>query len=166
MRRCLSLAFLLLVVPAWAQSVTVNGPTGKTATLGAAEIAALPRVQVSFTAHGETHAYEGPLLIDVLARVDTPTGRALGGAALANAVLVTAADGYRVAFGLGEADPQTRPNRIILADKADGRPLAAKDGPFKLVVEGDLRPARSIRQVVAIAVKPLGDTSGVKPPKR
>jgi hypothetical protein len=143
--------------PALAQSLALVGPDGQAVTLSAAELAALPRQSVTFAGHGEAHVYEGPLLIDVVAKAGAPTGQALRGPALATVALVEAADGYKVAFGLAEADPGTRANRIILADRADGEALGAKDGPFKLVVEGDLRPARSARMVSRITVMRLGD---------
>jgi DMSO/TMAO reductase YedYZ molybdopterin-dependent catalytic subunit len=154
----------LLAQPALAQSLELKGLAGQTATLTAADLASLPRQTVTFNTHGEKHVYEGPLLIDVLAKVGAPSGQALRGAELADAVVVSAADGYRVALGLAEADPGTRPNRVILADRADGAPLAAKDGPLRLVIEGDLRPARSARQVTGIEVIRLGPAA-VKPAK-
>ena len=70
-------------------------------------------------------------------------------------MLVTSSDGYQVAVGLAEADPGTRPNRIILADRSDGAPLGLAAGPFQLVIEGDIRPARSARMVSAIEVRRL-----------
>jgi len=138
-----------------AQTLTLKGPAGETAILSRADIAAMPHVGFVFDAHGQKHAYEGVPLIDLLAKVGAPTGKALGGKALADAVRATAADGYQVVFGLGELDPGTRPNRIILADKADGAAISEKDGPFRLVVEGDLRPARGARMVTMIEVIPL-----------
>ena len=135
-----------------AQTLVLKGPTGQTANHAVADLAGLPRVSFAFDVHGEKHVYEGPLLIDVLAKVGTPTGKAIHGAEMADVVLVKAQDGYQVAFGLAELDPGTRPNRIILADKADGAPLSGKDGAFKLVAEGDLRPARSARMVTEIEV--------------
>jgi hypothetical protein len=130
----------------------VKGPSGQSASLSAADVASLPRVSFAFDAHGEKHVYEGPLLIDVLAKVRTPTRKAIHGPEMADVVLVKARDGYQVAFGLAELDPGTRANRIILADKADGAALGGKDGTFKLVAEGDLRPARSARMVSEIEV--------------
>ena len=152
--KALALAVVLsgLATGALAQSIILKGPTGQTATVSATDLAALPRVSFSFDAHGEKHVYEGPLLIDVLAKVGAPTGKAIHGPEMADVVLVTAQDGYQVAFGLAEIDPGARANRIILADKADGAALAAKDGVFKVVVEGDLRPARSARRVSQIEV--------------
>ncbi|PZQ51731.1 MAG: molybdopterin-binding oxidoreductase [Phenylobacterium zucineum] len=154
----LTLALAACVSPAAA--LELKGPTGQTATVSAADLADLPRVSFTFDAHGQKATYEGPLLIDVLAKVGAPTGKALRGPALANAVIVKASDGYTVVYGLAELDPGTRANRIILADKADGAPLGAKDGPFKVVAEGDVRPARSARLVTSIEVRDLGGGSG------
>ncbi len=124
--------------------------------MAASVLAALPRVSVPLTIHGQAHVFEGPLLIDVLKAAGpeygVETGPTLRGPALAQAVVVRAADGYAVVFGLAELDPGTRPNRIILADTVDGAPLTAEDGPLRLVAEGDLRPARSVRQVTAVEV--------------
>lgn len=41
----------------------------------------------------------------------------------------------------------------LLADRKDGAPLAAKDGPFHLIIPGEKRPARWVRQVVRIDVR-------------
>jgi len=145
-------ACLVLAGPAAAQSISLTGADGAVRTLEAPAIAALPRAPVPLTIHGEAHVFEGPLLIDVLKATGVEAGAALRGPALAQAVVVRAADGYAVVFGLAELDPGTRPNRIILADTVDGAPLAAGDGPFRLVAEGDVRPARSVRQVTSVEV--------------
>jgi hypothetical protein len=145
-------ACLALAGPAGAQSVALTGADGSVRTLEAPAVAALPRVSVALTIHGETHVFEGPLLIDVLKITGVQTGATLRGPALAQAVVVRAADGYAVVFGLAELDPGVRTNRIILADTGDGAPLSAEDGPFRVVAEGDVRPARSVRQVTSVEV--------------
>jgi hypothetical protein len=155
MKALILAAVLLAPLPALAQSLALTGPTGQKAILSAADIATLPRVKVTFDDHGTKQNFEGPLLIDVLAKVGTPTGANIHGAELATVVLVTAKDGYQVAIGLAEADPGTRANRIILADRMEGAPLAANAGPFQMVIEGDVRPARSTRMVSAIEVRRL-----------
>ncbi len=155
MKALILAALLLAPLPAMAQTVALTGPTGQRATLTAADIAGLPRVKVAFDNHGTKQDFEGPLLIDVLAKVGTPTGKDIHGAELATVVLVTAKDGYQVAIGLAEADPGTRANKIILADRLDGAPLLPSAGPFELVIEGDIRPARSARMVTAIEVRRL-----------
>ena len=46
-----------------------------------------------------------------------------------------------------------RTDRVIPADRMDGSSLDADKGPFQLVVEGDLRPARAVRMVSAIRLQ-------------
>jgi hypothetical protein len=66
--------------------------------------------------------------------------------------MVRAADGYMVVFALAEVDPAFAVREIILADKRDGQPLDAKEGPFRIVAPGHKRPARWARQVVELRV--------------
>ena len=70
-------------------------------------------------------------------------------------VIASAADGYTVALALAETDPLVRKEQIILADGAGGQPLRAALGPYRLVVEGDLRAARSARSVISLEVRRL-----------
>lgn len=147
-----AMAVMALALPATAQTVSVSGLSGTPVTLTAADIAAFPRQTVSLTIHGETHAFSGPLLATVLERVDAPLGERLRGPALLDYVTVRAADGYGVVLSLAEVDTAISPTAVLLADKVDGAPIGAEDGPFRLVVEGDARPARSARQVTTIAV--------------
>lgn len=76
------------------------------------------------------------------------------GAELARHLLVTARDGYRVVYSLAELDPATQPHagNAILADRCNGKPLNADDGPLRLLFPGDHRPARWVRQLQSITV--------------
>jgi hypothetical protein len=146
-------ALWTIAAAAAAQSVDLRGPAGESRTVTAAELAALPRRSVSLAAeHGAARRYEGPPLTLLLQSVGAPAGKALRGPALADIVVVTARDGYRVALALAETDPGVRKDAIILADRADGAPLPVSEGPFRLVVEGDLRAARSAKMVTTITV--------------
>jgi hypothetical protein len=81
----------------------------------------------------------------------------LGGAALTDVLIVTARDGYQVVLSLAEIDPAMRRNaNVILADHDNGGEIGDADGPFRLAVDGDLRPARSARMVTRIEVRQLG----------
>ena len=146
---------MALLTPAWAcaQSLAVKGLGGVSRTLSAADLAALPHVEVKATEHGTTATYQGVAVSDLTALVGAPHGEALRGPALAEVLIVTAQDGYRVALTLAETDPMLRSDHIILADRKDGQPLDAHEGPFRLIVEGDKRPARSARQVVSLELK-------------
>jgi hypothetical protein len=63
-----------------------------------------------------------------------------------------AADGYQVVFSLTELDAAFGGRNVVLVDRQDGHPLSQKDGPLRLVVGGDKRPARWIREVETIEV--------------
>ena len=92
----------------------------------------------------------GPYLIDLLGAVGAPAGEALRGKNLALYVRVSAADGYRAVFALAELDPDLRSDVPIVTASCNGNALDAKDGPFRLVVPGEKRPARWVRQVTAV----------------
>jgi len=59
---------------------------------------------------------------------------------------------YRVVFALAELDPAFTDRVILLADRADGQPLDNKTGPFRIVVPGEKRMARWVRQVITLKV--------------
>jgi hypothetical protein len=138
---------------AGAQALTVTGLAGQKVVFGAAEIAALPHQPITLQLEGgKSEACEGAPLSLLLAKVGAPQGKALRGPEMTDVVEIGAADGYHVALALAETDPAVRANRVILADRCTGGPIAAPEGPFRLVVEGDLRPARSARQVTSVTV--------------
>jgi hypothetical protein len=65
-------------------------------------------------------------------------------------VVVTGADGFQAIVSLYETDAYLHKGTVILADTAAGAPLAAHEGPWRLIVDGDLKPSRSVRNVVKI----------------
>lgn len=151
---CGLLAFGLAASGAGAQSVMLRGPQGQTRSVSAAELAAMPHQSAALASeHGPARRYDGVPLSVLLQSVGAPAGKALRGPALAELVVVSASDGYRVVLGLAETDPGVRTEKILLADRAEGAPLPASEGPFRLVIEGDLRPVRSARMVTDIRVQ-------------
>lgn len=146
-------AGVLVASGAAAQSIALTGLAGEKAQLTAADIAALPHQAVTLQLEGKTEACDGVPLSLILAKVGAPQGKALRGPEMADAILVGAADGYHVALALAEADPLMRgEDQIFLADRCSGGPMAPPEGPFRLVVVGDKRPARSARQVTSITL--------------
>jgi hypothetical protein len=144
----------LVASGAGAQSVALHGPQGQTRSVTAAELAAMPHQSAALASeHGSAKRYEGVPLSDLLQSVGAPAGKALRGPALADLVVVSASDGYRVVLGLAETDPGVRMEKILLADRVEGGPLPPTEGPFRLVIEGDLRPVRSARMVTEIRVQ-------------
>lgn len=152
----LALAAAALATPALAQDLTLKGPAGQVVTMSAADVAALPHVAVTFDNHGDKRNYIGVPLLDLLAKAGAPASKDIRGVELATVVLVSARDGYQVAIGLAEADPGTRADKVILADRMNGAPIPADSGPFQLVIENDLRPARSAKMVNSIEIRRLG----------
>lgn len=75
-------------------------------------------------------------------------GERLRGARLAEYVLIGAADGYRVVFVLPELDPAFADRVVLLADRRNGQPLSTDEAPFMVVVPGEKRHSRWIRQVI------------------
>jgi hypothetical protein len=66
-----------------------------------------------------------------------------------------AADGYRVAFSLAELDPKLGNHKVLVANACDGKALSAADSPLRLVVPGEVRAARSVRQIRALRLVAL-----------
>jgi hypothetical protein len=141
---------------AHAQALRLIGLDGRAVDLTAAEMSAMPHAPLTVTVEGKTAAYRGVPLATLLARIDAPLGKALRGPELRDVVLVTAQDGYGAALALAEADPMMRKQQVILADEADGHPLGEKQGPYRLVIEGDQRGARLVRMVTTIELKRIG----------
>lgn len=154
-------AFALLLFAAFAPcalraadapTLALRGLDGERAELTLEELAALPREKVEVDQHGVHHVYEGPLLGDLLAKVGAPRGKDIRGPHMADVVLAEAKDGYKIALDLAGTDAATRSERVIVALAMDGAPLGEEAGPLRLVVEGDLRPARAARSLTTITL--------------
>lgn len=116
----------------------------------------LPVVKVTSRDHDGTEAeYTGVSVGELLRRAGAPLGEKLRGPALAKAVVVHAADRYQAAFSLAELDPGMNDRPVLLAWSRNNEPLTASQGPLRLIVPGDKRQARWVRQVTAIEIVSL-----------
>ncbi len=122
----------------------------KTIVVTPAALKDLPGATFEGDDHGTRATWTGVKFLPVLERAGAPVGERLRGSALNTLVVFHAADGYRVTFTLAEFDEKFGNNGAILAWQRDGRELSEKEGPFRLVVPGDRRAARGIRQVTRI----------------
>ena len=147
---------VLGVAPALdAQSLEITRADGTSTSLTAAQIAALPHVTINTKDHDTPAQFDGVPLAEILKLAGVETGK-MKGPQTTQALLIEAADGYKVVFALAELDPDFSDRQIILADQRDGKPLDDKQGPWRIVAPGDKRPARWIRQVTScqiVAVK-------------
>jgi len=156
------LAGLLLLACAsgWAQEKAAPSDSlvikseSKSVTFSVAEFHALPHLSLTVhNAHTDTtESYSGVPLAVLLQKVNAPLGKELRGKAMTNYVVATGSDGYAVVLSLAEIDPELHQGQVIVADQQGGNAIG-KDGPFRLVVSDDKRPARWVRNLVAIAVK-------------
>lgn len=121
------------------------------------DLGGLPRLPAMLVAHGKTLACEGVRINDLLARAGVPAGEALRGPALATVVIATGKDGYRVVFSLAELDAKLGNHGVYVVDRCAGQPLAADEGPLRLVVPGEARAARSVRQLTGLRVVAMAE---------
>ncbi|WP_288428088.1 molybdopterin-dependent oxidoreductase [uncultured Spirosoma sp.] len=145
---------LLLTTVSSAQTLTVLGEVTKPLTLQPANFKGMLHTEITVADRdGKEHRYAGVPLITLLNQAGASTGAALKGKNLTKYVVVKAADGYEVVFALAELDPDFSTRTILLADSVDGAPLADGVGPYRVVVPGEKKPARWIRQVTSLEVK-------------
>jgi DMSO/TMAO reductase YedYZ molybdopterin-dependent catalytic subunit len=136
-----------------AAQVQVSGEVARPLTFSAEDLAKLPRQTLKAKAHdGAESQYEGVALVEILAKTGVPFGKDLRGKAMAFYVVAEASDGYRAVFALPELDPAYSDRVILLADHRDGRPLSSREGPFQIVVPGEKKHARWVRQVIRLRV--------------
>ena len=132
---------------------TVTGEVLKPLTLSMKELSAMQTSEVKGKDRdGKEHVFKGVMLWKVLNSAGVTLGKDLRGENLAKYVRVRASDGYEVIFSLPEIDPEFTDKTILLAYQVDGAPLAANEGPFRLVVPEDRKHARWIRQLNCIQV--------------
>lgn len=134
---------------------------GKTTAFAAADLAALPHQDVTaFDFHEkQNHVYSGVPVRDLLEKAGVLFGEKLRGKSLRLVVIAHCKDHYDIVFALAEFDDAFNPRTILLVDSADGKPLPDGQGPLRLVVPGDKRPARWARMVSSLEVLPAPGTT-------
>jgi DMSO/TMAO reductase YedYZ molybdopterin-dependent catalytic subunit len=134
-------------------SVKISGEVTTPMEIKLADMQQLQQTQVSRKdKDGKDHMYTGVLLSAILQRAGATMGKDLKGENLTKYATVEASDGYQVVFALAELDKDFTDRQIILATQIDGKPLAPADGPSRIIVQDEKKPARCIKQVTAIKV--------------
>lgn len=106
--------------------------------------------------NGAEATFEGTPLLEILRLAGVKLGEQLRGKEMMTYVLVKAADDYQVVFALPELDPGFTDRVIFLADHRDGKPLSLEEGPLRIIVPGEKRQARWVRQVTTLTVLHAG----------
>jgi DMSO/TMAO reductase YedYZ molybdopterin-dependent catalytic subunit len=126
--------------------------------IDASELHRMPRLEVRTTDPrdpGKEIAYSGTPLVETLKTAGLLLDSGMAGLreTVKMTVIVEATDGYRAVFSLAELDPEFTDRIFLLADTKDGQPLPPREGPLRIIVPGDKRPARWVRQVKALTVR-------------
>jgi len=124
----------------------------KSAEWTPATLAALPHQTVTvYNEHTKANeTYAGVPLIDLLTRLGVPEKPR--GKDLRIYLVAEGSDGYKVVYSLGEVTPDVHDGTVMVADAEAGKPLT-DSGPLKLVATGEKRPARWVRNLVAVRVR-------------
>lgn len=151
----LSILGSALSVSAQQAALTVSGPGQPSTILSLAALNAMPQTRVTVT-NGHTQAkeiYGGVPLLTLLEKAGAPEPSAVRGKALAQYVVATGSDGYHAVLSLAEVETGFHPGIVLVADTLDGKPIDSKEGPLKLIVEEDTKPARWVRNLVRLQLK-------------
>lgn len=115
------------------------------------QLTAIPQTSVSvYNEHTKANeTYAGVPLMNLVTQVGVPaTPR---GKDLRLYLVATGSDGYEAVYSAAEVNPSLHDATVIVAETENGKPLAA-DGPFKMIDTREKRPARWVRNLVAIRV--------------
>jgi hypothetical protein len=115
---------------------------------------------ISYASHGQKHTANAFPLVALLkaAGVETDVKMARGADPKAKlpelrlVIVVQGRDGYSVTFSLAELLTAIGNRPVWLAIDIDGQPLSEGDGPVRIIVPEDQRPARWVHGVGAINV--------------
>ena len=134
---------------------TVVHPDGREVAVPAATIAAMPRVSGEAAAHGHRFTFEGVALAAVLKAAGVTPVDSLRAGQLRRVVTFHGADGYRAVIALSDLDPSIGGRSVVLVEREDGAALPDDRGPRRIIVVGDARPSRWVRQAVRVTVSDL-----------
>jgi len=140
-------------------AITISGDGITSLTLSVADLEKMAQTTVHVVnphSH-KAEVYSGVPLDALLVKAGVPHGEAIRGKWMATCVVASASDGYRVAFSLPELDSAFLDSDVLVADRMNGAPIGADEGPLKLVAPRDKRPARWVRMLKSISVLRLPD---------
>jgi len=135
-------------VPAGVLRIRVDG---KATDWKLADLATLPHLPITLmNGHTKTRqSFRGVPLMELLKKAGVPEKP--HGKDLALYLVAVGSDGYKAVLSVAEANPDVHEGTVLVADQLDGNPLA-EQGPLMLVVAGETRPARWVRNLVEVRV--------------
>ncbi len=134
--------------PSTTLTITIDG---KTTTLTEADLKAMP--QKSLTArNGHTsvnETYTGVPVGDLLAKLGFAYSNDTAKRIYHSYLRAEGTDGYWVLYSVSELEPMLRETDSLIALTVDGKPLG-DGGAFKIVIAGERRPARWVRNLKSL----------------
>lgn len=123
----------------------------KSAEWTPATLAALPHKTLTlFNEHAKVNqTYSGVELIELLKPLGVPEKP--HGKEFRLYLVAEGSDGYEVVYSVGEVTPDVHDATVMVADTLDGKPIG-DSGPLQLVATGEKRPARWVKNLVAIRI--------------
>jgi hypothetical protein len=123
----------------------------KHAEFTAQTLAALPHISLKlYNEHAKAdQLFSGVPLIELLKPLGVPDKP--HGKDFRLYLVAEGSDGYQVVYSVAEANPDVHDGTVLVADSMDGKPIGASC-PLQLVSTGEKRPARWVRNLVAIRV--------------
>ena len=149
----------VVAAPLAAQSALhVDAGNGATRTFSRAQLEALARDTLRTEGgHAPPATFQvvsvGRLLSEVGITLDS-----LRSGDLRRVVLAEARDGYTVVFSLGELSKPLGAQSLWIAVRREGLEIPESEGPFRLLVPGDTRGARAVRQLERLRVVTVDTT--------
>jgi hypothetical protein len=140
-----------------ALAFTVIDEAGKAHKVTRDKFARLPRTTATASDHGADAKFTGASLVDVLSSCGIQFGDGLRGVRAPTVAILEATDDYRVVLSLLEIDPDTTDKLALIADERDGEPLSSQEGTHRLVLPGEKRQIRWIRNLETIRIVNLKD---------
>jgi hypothetical protein len=136
--------------PSTALVLTIDG---KSTTLSVADLQAMPQKTLSVkNGHsGADELYTGVAVGDLLARYGFAFESSTAKRVYHSYVRAEGTDGYWVLYSASELEGVLRETGAIVALTADGKPLG-EQGEFKIVLAGEKRPARWVRNLKSLTV--------------
>ncbi|MDX9750129.1 MAG: molybdopterin-dependent oxidoreductase [Flavobacteriales bacterium] len=149
-------AIVLLAGAATAQADTATVHVvrkGCDAVLTMERLRTLPVHEATITERdGNTATFQGVWLSDALDLGCDSTVHLDKHGTLRAVVKVTAADGFTAVVAMAEVADAFSARPVLLAWARNGQPLGERHGPLRLVVPGDIKPGRNVRQVKRLEV--------------
>jgi molybdate transport system substrate-binding protein len=98
-------------------------------------------------------SFTGVLLVDILDSAQINLNADVKNDKLSIIIVGTATDKYQAVIAYGEIDPDFGNQPVMVAYEQDGKLIADKEGPIRLIVPGDKRGGRYVSGLVSLEVR-------------